>query len=181
MVDLVLIETVSYIIGALGVFVAAVFYVLNLRISQRSMKQTLETRQAQMFMNIYDKTTTKEYRQAWMKFVRAPFSNWTEYNKLFNEDEEFKEAYWFTTNFYEGVGVLVREGLLPIRMVALLICGPTRRYFEKVMLFLEEGRKATGFNRWYSEGEYLYVELLKYLKEHPELDTRLERLPSELR
>jgi hypothetical protein len=50
MVDLVVLQSVSYIAGATGVAIAAVFYVLNLRInqknqeiSQRNMKQTLET------------------------------------------------------------------------------------------------------------------------------------------
>jgi hypothetical protein len=43
MVDIALLQSVSYIAGAFGVCVAAIFYVLNLRISQRNMKQTLET------------------------------------------------------------------------------------------------------------------------------------------
>jgi hypothetical protein len=60
MVDLALLQSVSYIAGASGVCVAAIFYVLNLRISQKNQElmlqsqeqsakaqqQTLETRQA---------------------------------------------------------------------------------------------------------------------------------------
>jgi len=58
-------------VAATGVLVAAVFYVLNLRISRRNQElslraleqsaqaqqQTLETRQAQMFLSIYNKIT----------------------------------------------------------------------------------------------------------------------------
>ncbi|MCX6654296.1 MAG: hypothetical protein NTY03_04145, partial [Candidatus Bathyarchaeota archaeon] len=65
MVDLALLQSISYMAGALGVCVAAIFYVLNLRISQKNQEinqrnqelslknqqQTLETRQAQMFLN----------------------------------------------------------------------------------------------------------------------------------
>ncbi len=36
MVDLALLQSVSYIAGSLGVCVAAIFYVLNLRISQKN-------------------------------------------------------------------------------------------------------------------------------------------------
>jgi hypothetical protein len=133
-----------------------------------------------MFMNIYDKSTTKEFNQAWNKFVDTPFNNWKEFNKLLGEPE-FMDTYRLLDSFYEGVGVLVREGLLPIRMVALLICGATRLYCKKMMLYLEEARRSTGHRRWSSETEYLYVELLKYLKEHPELDTLVEVHPRELR
>jgi len=57
MVDLALLQSVSYIAGCVGVFIAAFFYVLNLRISQKSQQlmlkaqqQTLETRQFQLLM-----------------------------------------------------------------------------------------------------------------------------------
>jgi len=36
MVDLVTLQTVSYIIGSLGVFVAAVYYVLNIQNNRRN-------------------------------------------------------------------------------------------------------------------------------------------------
>ena len=69
-----------------------ILYILNLRISQKNQEislknqelmlkaqeqstkaqqQTLETRQAQMFMNIYDKTSSKEFQMAWQRVARA--------------------------------------------------------------------------------------------------------------
>jgi hypothetical protein len=42
MVNLALLQSASYIAGALGVCVAAIFYVLNLRISQRNQELTLK-------------------------------------------------------------------------------------------------------------------------------------------
>ncbi|MDH5364755.1 MAG: hypothetical protein OEY99_02855 [Aigarchaeota archaeon] len=65
------IQAAYYMVAATGVLVAAVFYVLNLRISRRNQElslraleqsaqaqqQTLETRQAQMFLSIYNKIT----------------------------------------------------------------------------------------------------------------------------
>jgi hypothetical protein len=64
MVELATLQAVSYIIGSLGVFVAAVYYVLNIQNNSRNQEiamrnqelmlkaqqQTLETRQAQLFM-----------------------------------------------------------------------------------------------------------------------------------
>jgi hypothetical protein len=36
---------------------------------------------------------------------------------------------------------------------------------------VEEGRRELNLPRWYSETEYLYNELMKYIEEHPELKT----------
>ena len=44
MVDLAEIQAAYYMVAATGVLVAAVYYILNIRTTQRNMKQTLETR-----------------------------------------------------------------------------------------------------------------------------------------
>jgi hypothetical protein len=188
MVDLALLQSVSYIAGALGVCVAAVYYVLNLRISQRNQElslkafensakaqqQTLETRQAQMFMDVYKQVTSNEFLTAWGKVAMSPWKTYEEWNDLYKKDSAFRDAENLTQFFYEGLGTLVREELLPIRMVALLMCGMTRYHWERHVSMVEEGRRAIGHRRWFSEEEYLYDELIKYLGVHPELDTRVE-------
>ena len=180
MVDVSLLQSLSYVAAALGVCVAAIYYVMNLRISQRNQElllkaqqQTLETRQAQMFMNIYDKVSSTEFTNAWEKVILTPWSTFEEYSKLW-EDPEFNEAAILVAQTYEGVGVLVKEGLLDIRLVALLIGAMVRRYGERIMPVLEGGRRAMGYRRWLSMIEYLYIELIRYVGEHPELDTGFE-------
>jgi hypothetical protein len=188
MVDLALLQSVSYMAGALGVCVAAIYYILNLRISQRNQEltlkaleqsakaqqQTLETRQAQMFLNIYDQTRSSEFLSAFNKIViDATFKNWRDFRELWQNDEQFRYNDNVLEIFYEGLGVLVKEGFLEVKMVALLFCGMTRMYWEKFHPILDEGRASMGHFRWFSETEYLYNELMGYLKEHPELDSRI--------
>ena len=175
------VQTLTTMFGGIGVGVAAIYYILTLRNSQKTQElalkaqqQTLETRQAQMFMNIYDKTSSKEFQTAWQRVVMTPWSTYKEFMEL-NKQPEFMEASSTVGMFYEGLGVLVKEGLIDIRFVALLICGMTRAYWEKFLPILGDGRRSAGFSRWYSEADYLYWELLRYLKEHPELDTRIEK------
>jgi flagellar biogenesis protein FliO len=48
MVDLALLQSISYMAGALGVCVAAIYYVMKLRTKQTNLKTTLETRQMQL-------------------------------------------------------------------------------------------------------------------------------------
>jgi hypothetical protein len=190
-VDLGEIQAAYYMVAATGVLVAAAYYILNLRVIQRNQEltlkaleqsakaqqQTLETRQAQIFINVNDRIQSNEFQTAYDKVVMTPWATWEEYSKLYRDDKEFRDAERLTQGIFEGMGVLVREGLLPVRMVALLICGVTRLYWERHIPVIDEGRRVTGSRRLYSENEYLYDELIKYLGEHPELDTRIEAMP----
>jgi hypothetical protein len=187
MVSIEEIQAAYYMVAATGVLVAAVFYMLNLRISQKNQEltlksqetsvktqqQTLETRQAQMFMNIYEQTKSKDFTDANYKiFIDSKWSTFDEYWGNWMTDPEFRRMSDTLGEFYEGLGVLVREGMLDIRWVALLICAQTRRYWERYIPIVEEGRrKLVNNRRWWSESEYLYNELIRYLKEHPELDS----------
>ena len=136
MVDIALLQSVSYIAGALGVCVAAFYYVMNLRISQRnqeltlkaleqsakaqeltlqSQQQNLETRQAQLFMGIFQTTTTKE----WVSTTEEMIHVWK-----WRDFEDYDAKYGELTNieatgklnsvlgYWNGVGVLVKRGLI---------------------------------------------------------------------
>ena len=187
MVDLAEIQTAYYMVAATGVLIAAIFYILNLRISQRNQElmlkaqeqsaraqqQTLETRQAQMFMNIYQQTTSKDFTSAYNKFISSQWENYSESREIFQK-KEFADDFYILGMYFEGLGVLVKEGYLPIRLVALLLTGMTRSFWEKLKPIVDEARVDMGYVRWFSETEYLYDELLRYLDKHPELWTELK-------
>jgi hypothetical protein len=184
--NLQVVAYLAQIIGVVGTLTAAFIAVrsyinANKRAEEAKKKEQetreheLETRQAQLFMNIYDKISKKEFSLSWRRFVNAKFTTYEEFKQLQQTDKEFYEAVNDLAMFYEGLGVLVRENLLPIRMVALLICGMTRAYWEKFIPVYDDGVKALGFSRWMSETKFIYEVLLKYLGEHPELDSRIEK------
>lgn len=175
MVELATLQAVSYIIGALGVFVAAVYYILNIQnnrrnqeLSLKAQQQTLETRQVQMFLSIYNKITEKEFTRAWNTVMNNNWSSYQEFSEL-RKKPEFYEAFLFINGFFEGIGVLVKEGMLDIRWIALLMASWTIEYWEKIREAIIEHKKIIGAKRLLSEYEYLYDELLKYLEQHPEL------------
>jgi hypothetical protein len=127
-----------------------------------------------MFMSIYEQTKSDEFNTAIYKVIgESKWGSFKEYWDLWDKDPEFRRMSDNLGNFYEGLGVLVREGMLNIRWVALLFCAQTRWYWEKYLPIVEEGRRTlVGNKRWWSESEYLYNELMRYLGEHPELDSR---------
>jgi hypothetical protein len=56
---LVDVQTVGVLVTAASVSVAAIYYIFTLRTNQKNLKMNLETRQAQLFMQMY---TTHELR-----------------------------------------------------------------------------------------------------------------------
>ena len=146
-------------------------YLQSNKRAEEARKRELETRQAQMFMNIYQQIITKEFVDAWRKvYEDSNWSNYAEFQELWRE-KGFRDSFNIVGTYFEGIGVLVKEGPLPIRMVALLMCGMVLSYWEKVAPIIGEARRVMGFSRFLSESEYLYVELVKYIGGHPELQT----------
>jgi hypothetical protein len=119
MVDLAILQSASYIAAALGVVLAAVNYFVTSRREEKRSQQTLDTRQAQMFMNIYQQATSKDFMSAWNLFMSSRWEKYSEYRELLQK-KEFANATSILNMFWEGLGVLVKEGFLPIRLVALL-------------------------------------------------------------
>lgn len=146
---------------------------------QETRERELQTRQAQMFINIYNQLTTKEFSAAMNIYSSTQWKNYNEYREVFQK-KEYREAFTILGLYWEGIGVLVKEGYLDIRLIALLICGLTRNFWEKLKPIKDEARADMNFIRWMSETEYLYNELLKYLDEHPELSTEFKRFPTPL-
>jgi hypothetical protein len=188
LVDLQQISLIVQIVGVSGTAIAAVIGVSsyinsNKRAEEAKKKEQetrdrdLQTRQAQMFMNIYNQVTMKDFIAAWNIFCSSDFKNFKEYNEIVQK-KDVRDAFTILGMYWEGLGVLVREGYLDIRLVALLICGMTRYFWEKLIPIKEDYRVEMGFVRWMSETEYLYNELMKYIDKHPELSTEMKRWPT---
>jgi hypothetical protein len=163
MVDLAEIQAAYYMVAATGVLVAAIYYIVNMR-------ATLQTRQAQLFMQLYDRWTFDIADKFW-DFLDDDISTAEELFDRQKTDKEFRRRTAILSRYHEGVGVLVRFGLLDIRYIAYLASWPTRMYWEKYKPIIEDIRRLQNAPRSDSESEYLYNELMKYLEKHSELKT----------
>jgi hypothetical protein len=162
----------------LSLMIGVIYYITIMRNSQKtreltleSQEQALETRQAQMFMQIYiESHNDPSFIEAIQRIFELEIHTYEELLKVW-ENEKDKQATARVAWFFEGVGVLVKEGYVDIKLVALLMTGMIRGWWERIYKsWIEEGREKTT-KRWMSEAEYLYDELMKYLEEHPELKT----------
>ncbi len=138
-------------------------------LTRKAQEQALETRQAQLFMNIYNQSfANQEWLDAYTKVMRTHWESYEEYMQKqdWNSDEsdsEFIRAANLVYSFYEGLGVFVKEGLVDIRMIALTMTYMTRTLWEKIAPMIYKSREQLNYPRMLSEFEYLYDELMKYI------------------
>ena len=163
------IQTVYYMVAATGVLIAAVFYILNLMISQRNQEimlkaqeHTLETRQAQLLMSVLNRWTETEYNKKWQTTLWN--MSWSDY------DDKMKRYPWGSLelieegtlwNYFESIAVLVEVGLIDIKILSKLVAGDLIQFWEKFGPPMIEMRKRRGLSALYIHTEYLYNELKK--------------------
>jgi len=167
MVDLEVISMVRDIVTILGVIGGFTYYVMTVRATQRNQKQQLETRQAQLFMNIYNQWTSGINRN-FSELRNWEWNNYDDYIKKYGDIESQNEVS-NVGGYLEGIGVLVKENYVPIRLVALFLTTVVMDFYEQFESITKENRKRRNAPRIGSESEYLYKTLHKYLEENPNI------------
>jgi len=115
MVDLAEIQAAYYMVAATGVLVAAVYYVMTLRTTQRNMKANLETRQAQFMNQISEDLTSLESQRSLFETMNMEWTDWEDFEKRWGTTGENLEG--ATRRFsimkkFENVGWLLEKGFL---------------------------------------------------------------------
>jgi hypothetical protein len=139
------VEYLPLVLTGIGLTASILYYAMVLRNQNR-------TRQAQLFMQVYNQFTMEKYKQ------------WHEVRRW--EWDDFDD---FMEKWLEGLGVLVKSELVPIHLVALFITGLITEYWKKFGPLTLEYRTRYESPRGGSETEYLYNTLMAYVEEHPEL------------
>ncbi len=180
MVDLSLLQSVSYIAGALGVCVAAIYYVMNLRISQRnqelmlksqetsvktqelalkSQQQAAETRQAQLFMQVFERYN-KEFWKNWVVVMNKEYESYDEWRSGRSDPDIASERLAIGTYFI-GVGILIKRGLLAPEQIVDLLGGPVIMWWQSQGKYIKEFRIRANYPTYAEYAEYLYDEMIK--------------------
>jgi hypothetical protein len=103
---------VLQIIQTVGILVGIIYYLIIMRNSQRNQKLQLETRQAQLFMQWYQKfDNATEGIQTMDVLKNAKFETHEAWIMLMETDELFRKTWMAYGSFFEGIGVIVKEGL----------------------------------------------------------------------
>ena len=127
-------------------------------------------------MQIYDKWHGPELSNAWKTVREYEYKDYDHFKTFWDtftiENTPEQQAMAKIAGYYEGIGVLVKEGLINIRMIALLMAMMTTQFYEKHLPYAEKYREETGAEGFVSETQYLYEELRKYIKENPDFRSK---------
>ena len=145
------IQTAYYMVAATGVLLAAIYYVLNIR-------TTLQTRQAQLFMPIYSTYSSAEFLKTRSEVMSYQYKDYDDYQSKYgfdvNPDADAKAR--MVNAYFEGIGVLMKRGLIDPSIVDDLMSGVIVRYWEKYEPYILEYRQRRDWPQAGEHVEYLY-------------------------
>jgi hypothetical protein len=120
MVELAEIQAAYYMVAATGVLAAALYYIYNVRANQKTARTTLETRQTQLFMQLFAQYNNKDFMQDYARVAYdVEYQSFEEWTKKYSStaDRETWASWARVGRFFDGVGILVRRGLIDVDLV----------------------------------------------------------------
>ena len=125
------IQTITVVITGISIIIGVI-------LSLNSRKQELETRQAQLFMEINNRWNQRDFAQAYLMFrygYEWKGKDEEDIMAFFDMHEARGREAWIDWQtlaaYFEGIGVLVRKGLLNIDLVEDLFSGRIIAVWEK--------------------------------------------------
>jgi hypothetical protein len=144
------ISTIATIVTTVSIAIGVIFTLLELR-------HLAKTRRTEIIMKTYDRFSSREMVEAMSKVGSAKFESLDDYRKKYGFTEITEIAVLF-----EGLGVLLEQNLIDIKMVDRLF-GPTlNALWERVQPVLYAMRKGLNEPFFFSHFEYLIKELSAY-------------------
>jgi hypothetical protein len=156
MVDLALLQSVSYIAGALGVCVAAIYYVVNLGETSKNRRITLTTTLMQPFY-------TKEGQKQIIDLLNMKWSDFQDFQKKYDstvnpENYALRASMWNTCDI---IGSQYRTGLLDMKTVYGTCSITLATLWIKFKPIVENYRKFDYGSDMFENWEYLAKEIMK--------------------
>jgi hypothetical protein len=151
MVDL---QTISWVAAAVSVILGVIYYAFNMR-------TTLETRQASLFMQLYNVYDSKEFLRDYTDVCwRHEYSDISDWMQKYHpqKNPEAYASFMRLGRFYEGVGILVEKKLISMDLVVELMREAILFSWERLKTYAYGQREITHMPIW-AHFEKLAVEV----------------------
>ena len=169
---MVQIENLPLVLTGLGLTASILYYTMTLRNANRTQRMQLETRQAQMFVNIYSKQNSDEAHHNEFEIMNIEIRTADDYLELYQDKIKYTALQWYMS-FYEGMGVLVRQNLVDIALVSQMLSGGIIWFWERYRDAFLDCRVRMNWPRFMIELEYLYERVKEYMLEyHPDVGVK---------
>jgi hypothetical protein len=146
------IQTVSIVIAAVSVVIG----VIN---SIQSSREAKRQRQTELFMQVYDRYNQVEYRRIFQELRLQQWNDYDDWEHKYGPPDNIDT--WSRIEsigvYIEGIGVLVEEELIDLRLVNNLLHDQIITLWEKYEPIVKERRRRySGSRRSGDSMEYLY-------------------------
>jgi hypothetical protein len=158
---MVQIENLPLVLTGLGLIASILYYTMTLRNANKTQKQQLETRQAQLFMPLHSTYYSDEYLKAWAEIMKWEYKDYDDYMSKYG-GEANPDAYLMyrkVFGYLEGTGVLVKRGLIDPYFVDDLMSGMIVSYWDKFKPIILERRRRLNWPQVGEQIEYLYNQI----------------------
>jgi len=165
MVELAEIQATYYMVAATGVLVAALYYIYNIRTTQRNMKINQETRQIQILLDLNkDINESLSSMQQWLAMRNAEWSSFDEYQTKYGPGVD-PEGHSYRLNMWRRMhvmGLMVRDGLINLDTFMEYVGDSPASFWLKYGDLIKEYRIRFQFPTYFSGFEYLADEVNRY-------------------
>ena len=123
-IDLSVLQPISQFIAAIGVCVAAIYYVMTLRTQQENLKETMKNRRAIFSNNLLSTFLSENGMLDWMDLANMQWSDWDDYKKKYdssvNRENFGKRVAFFNT--CQAIGYQYMSGAVDLETI-YHVCG----------------------------------------------------------
>ncbi len=169
------------IVQTIGILVGIVYYITIMRSQQRTreyalnaQEHALETRQTQVFMQIYQQLNSEESYRTYMELMNLEIMDNEEYLKKYDSSVNpahfaKRASIWYS---YNTIGELLRMGIVEPELLHRLTLGPlVIMMWEKWEHIIRETREREKLPDVWEGFEYLYKEMkkLRDMKGYPDI------------
>ena len=171
MVDQLTLQTTISLLTLISLTIGVIYHIMTLRNTRKNQELQLETRQAQLYMNLDDTYHSPEFRKLLYEMLDLEWKDYDEwYEKVRGTNIPSQVAFGSVMGYFNGLGLLVRKGLIDIDTVYDLLATWIVVVWEKYIPIMQAQRDRRNRPIW-GEFEYLYNEVKKIDQQHPELKT----------
>ena len=154
-------QTISVVLTGLGLMIALIYYALQIRNQNK-------TRQAQLFMQIYQTRNTHENMVRWFKLGTWKWNDFEDWRRKYGTDvdPEIQALPYEQFATYDGIGMLVKNRMVDVNTVFLLLSEPIVVIWYKFETVIKNLRlEAEVGENYMSSFEYLANIMIKMRKE----------------
>ncbi|MBN2335251.1 hypothetical protein JXL21_06790 [Candidatus Bathyarchaeota archaeon] len=164
MVEQITFQTLFQFLQTVSIMAGIAYYLMILQNQQK-------TRQTQIFMQLYNQLSVKERQRDFIELMNYEWESYEDFEHKYGSDVDTESfAQRFSMMFYfEGVGVMLKDGWIDIDKVSKLLTNYPMWIWEKYESIILEQRVRYGIPAMFESFEYLATEIKRYTKKrHPE-------------